>query len=64
MNGPMVEASNGQMQQSTVSDRLETEEKVLGERLDKVKKLRTLLAENPEVQAVMDGLSELGQYYY
>jgi hypothetical protein len=60
----MVEASNGQMQQSTVSDRLETEEKVLGERLDKVKKLRTLLAENPEVQAVMDGLSELGQYYY
>ncbi len=65
MNG-MVEATGGPMaiQSVTLTERMESEEKNLTERLDKVKKLRATLAENPDIQSVMDLLTELGQYHY
>lgn len=65
MGDGLIQAGSPSMPQpATVSDRLKREEQDLTERLAKVKSLRTVLAANPEVQAVMDGLSELGQYHY
>lgn len=60
MNGSMVEATAGEMARSTLSDRLETEEGRLTERLEKVKQIRAALDANPEVKFVIDGLAELG----
>lgn len=62
--GPMVEASSAQIRPSTVSERLEAEEKHLTKRLEEVRSVRHALAVNPEVQEVIDGLSAFGQLHY
>lgn len=59
-----IQAADPQMQVSTVSERLEREEKVLTERLEKVRELRAALAGNPETAAIIDGLSSLGHVNY
>ena len=48
----------------TVSEKLANEEKVLTERLEKVREVRLRMAENPEVQKMIDCLSALGQFHY
>jgi len=66
MNGGLVQAapSEASIQPQTMSDRLEREEKVLTDRLEKVREIRKTLAENPNIQKVIDGLTEIGQYHY
>ena len=48
----------------TMSDRLEREESQLIARLKKVQEIRKTLSENPNIQKVIDGLTEIGQYHY
>jgi len=64
MNGPLVETAGQAIAASTISERLEKEERVLTERLQKVREIRSQLASNPDLQSLIDGLSSLGQLYY
>lgn len=65
MNNGMAEIGQDRsISMPTTSERLENEEKVLTERLDKVRKIRRQLEANPEVQSLIDGLSALGQFHY
>ncbi len=67
MNGERGLVDTGQecsISAPTVSERLAQEEKALTERLDKIREIRQRLAENSEVQKLIDGLTSLGQFHY
>jgi hypothetical protein len=61
MNGGLVEQGpSQQVQVPTLNERLEQEEEMLRERLEKVCQIRAGLAGNPDVAELLDGLAQLG----
>jgi hypothetical protein len=53
-----------QLKVPTLSERLEREEKMLSERLEKVQEIRLGLKINPEISKLLDSLTSLGHLSY
>jgi hypothetical protein len=64
MVGQATEANMIEARQSSVTERLETERKMLSTRLERVENMLELLRAAPETTAVLDALAKLGHRIY